>query len=284
MGIKAVEATNIMLASHTEATIIAVKWNDKGNCIAISHPDFTAMDLVPFGNTIAAAITGQNNIECTTTLDKKWHCIILNGVDTGKTDINEDIELTQFQGHRPEEILKELQTNNPSLATTTIMEARWLTCPENLREKAHSSVILTVSSQEDVDILLHHVRRVVMYGRLASFTRYQDMKPVKQCMVCWSYSHLKCNKDPKCRSCAGEHTETDHTCLECPTSEDNCKNCNHLPTKCANCKGPHPADDTKCPSRMAATGTTHTPPKGSHFLHSNPTSNINRDTPSTTSL
>ena len=284
MGIKAVEATNIALAPHTKATIIAVKWNDKGNCIAISHPDFTATDLVPFGNTIAAAITGQNVIECTATPDKKWHCIILNRVDTGKTDIDEDIELTQFQGHRPEEILKELQTNNPSLATMTIMEARWLTHPENLHEKTHSSVILTVSLQENVDILLCHVWRVVMYGRLASFAHYQDMKPVKQCTVCWSYGHLKCNKDPKYRSCAGKHTETDHTCLECPTSEDNHKNCNHLPTKCANCKGPHPADDTKCPSRMAATGTTRTPPKGGRFLHSNPTSNTNHDTHSATSL
>ncbi|KIM52265.1 hypothetical protein SCLCIDRAFT_11925 [Scleroderma citrinum Foug A] len=136
-GIKAVEATNIALAPHTEATIITVKWNDKGNCIAISHPDFTAMDLAPFGNTIAAAITGQNDIECTATPDKKWHCIILNGVDMGKTDIDKDIKLTQFQGRRPEEILKELWTNNPSLATTTIMEARWLTRPENLRRCRH---------------------------------------------------------------------------------------------------------------------------------------------------
>ena len=284
MGIKAVEATNAALAQHTKATIITVKWNDKGNCITISHPDFTASDLAPFGNTIAAIITGQDNIECTAILDRKWHRIIMNGVDTGKTDIDEDIELTQFQGRRPEEILKELQTNNPSLATTTITEARWLTHPENLREKTHSSVILTVSSQEDVNFLLRHVRRVVMYGRLASFTRYQDMKPVKQCTNCWSYGHIKCNKDPKCRTCAGEHTETDHTCLECPTSEDNRKNCNHLPMKCANCKGPHPADDTKCPSRMAITGTTRTPPKGGRLLRNNPTSNNNRDTPGAISL
>ena len=283
-GMRAVEATNAALARHTKATIIAVKWNDKGNCIAISHPDFTATDLVPFGNTIAAVITGQDDIECTATPDRKWHRIILNGVDTGKTDIDEDIELTQFQGRHPEEILKELQTNNPSLATTTITEARWLTRPENLHEKTHSSVILTVSSQEEVDILLRHVRRVVMYGRLASFARYQDTKPVKQCTVCWSYGHLKCNKDPKCRSCAGEHTETDHTCLECPTPGDSRKNCNHLPVKCANYKGPHPADDTRCPSRMATAGTTRTPPKGGRLLRSNPTSNNTRDTHEATSL
>ena len=283
-GIKAVEAANVALAQHTKATVIAVKWNDKGNCIAISHPDYTATDLVPFGNIIAAVITGQNDIECSATPDQKWHRVILNGVDTGRMDIDEDIELTQFQGRRPEEILKELQTNNPSLATTTITEARWLTRPENLREKTHSSVILTVSSQEDVDILLRYVRRVVMYGRLASFTRYQDTKPVKQCTNCWSYGHLKCNKDPKCRSCAGEHTETDHTCMECPTSEDNRENCTHLPTKCANCKGPHPADDTKCPSRMAVTGTTRAPPKGGRLLRNNPTSNNTRDTPNITSI
>jgi len=131
MGMRAVEATNAALARHTKATIIAAKWNDKGNCIAISHPDFTATDLVLFGNTIATIITGQDDIKCTATPDRKWHWIILNRVDTGKTDIDKDIELTQFQGCHPEEILKELQTNNPSLAMTTIMEARWLTCCES---------------------------------------------------------------------------------------------------------------------------------------------------------
>ena len=64
-GMKAVEAANAALAQHgTKASIIAVKWNDKGNCIVISHPSLTATDLEPFGNVIAAAITGKNNIAC----------------------------------------------------------------------------------------------------------------------------------------------------------------------------------------------------------------------------
>ena len=98
-GMKAVEATNVALAPLTKGTIIAVKWNDKGNCIVISHPDYNATDLEPFGNTIATALTGIPNIECITTPDRKWHRVILNGVDTGKSDIDEDIELSHFQGH-----------------------------------------------------------------------------------------------------------------------------------------------------------------------------------------
>ena len=219
-GMKAVEATNAALAQHTKASIIMVKWNDKGNCIAISHPDFTAMDLVPYGNVIAAAITSKHNITCTAIPDKRWHRVILNRVDTGKSDIDEDIELSHFQGRQSDEILKELQANNPSLATISITEARWLTRLEKLHEKSHSSIVLTTLSQEDIDLLIHHVWRVVMYGRLVSFSRYQDTKPIKQCTTCWAYGHLKCSKEPKCRTCASNHSEDDHACLECPSSED----------------------------------------------------------------
>ena len=72
-GMKAVEATNAALAPTTNVTIIVVKWNDKGNCIIISHPDYSATDLAPFGNIIATAITGIPNIECIATPDRKWH-------------------------------------------------------------------------------------------------------------------------------------------------------------------------------------------------------------------
>ena len=272
-GMKAVEAANAALTPHTKASIIAVKWNDKGNCIAITHPDYNATDLEPFGNIIATAITGTDNIECTATPDRKWHRIILNGVDTGKLDIDDDIELSHFQGRHSSDILKELKTNNPSLATISITEARWLTRPETLREKSHSSTILTVSSQEDVELLMRHIRRVIMYGRLASFSRYQDTKPIKQCLTCWAYGHLKCNKGPKCRTCAGDHKESDHTCLECPQSENNHTQCTHMPSKCANCNGQHPADDTRCPTRIALIGTTRTPTKGGRLHNNTPTSN-----------
>ena len=269
---KAVEAVNATLTQHTKASIIAVKWNDKGNCVVISHPNFTAADLEPHGNIIAAAITGMNDITCIASLDKKWHRVILNGVDTGKSDIDEDIELSNFQGRQSNDILKELQANNPSMATIHTTEARWLTRPEKLREKSHSSIVLTVSSQEDIEHLLRHTRRVFMYGRLASFSRYQDTKPVKQCMNCWSFDHLKCNKEPKCRSCAGDHATDLHTCQECPASTDKRENCSHLPNKCVNCDGPHPANDTTCPSRIAHAGTTRTSSKGGRPHHKPPTS------------
>ena len=153
-GMKAVEAANAALSPHTKVNIIAVKWNDKGNCIVITHPDYNATDLEPYGSIVASAITETNDVECITTPDRKWHWIILNGVDTDKSDIDEDIELSHFQGRHSGDILKELRTNNPSLATISITEARWLTRLETLCEKSHSSTILTVSSQEDVELLM----------------------------------------------------------------------------------------------------------------------------------
>ena len=107
-GMKAVEAANAALSPHTKVNIIAVKWNDKGNCIVITHPDYNATDLEPYDSIVASAITETNDVECITTPDRKWHRIILNGVDTDKSDIDEDIELSHFQGRHSGDILKEL--------------------------------------------------------------------------------------------------------------------------------------------------------------------------------
>lgn len=185
-------------------------------------------------------------------------------MDTGKSDIDDIQDLNDFHGRSASELEDELLTQNPFMASIQLMEPpRWIAHPESLRQKAHSSIVLTVSSQEEVDFLLG-VGGAFMFGRYTTIKRYQDTKPVKQCTTCWSFDHFsaRCNSLPKCRSCAGPHREESHVCNECPNTAKAQKGCTHMPIRCANCDGDHPADNVNCPTRQIAVGTTRSAPGG----------------------
>ncbi|KAL4065130.1 hypothetical protein J3A83DRAFT_4099848 [Scleroderma citrinum] len=113
-----------------------------------------------------------------------------------------------------------------------------------MTQKMHSSVTLTVSSQEEVDYLLCHIGGLFMFGKYAMLTHFQDMKQVHQCTKCWGFDHYtsQCNRRGTCCICAGPHTEDTHTCTNCPPTAKTQKGCQHHPMKCMNCKGNHPAN------------------------------------------
>ncbi|KAI6152896.1 hypothetical protein EDD17DRAFT_1490750 [Pisolithus thermaeus] len=140
---------------------------------------------------------------------------------------------------------------------------RWITHPETLHHKVHSSIILTVSSQEEVDFLLN-VGGAFMFGCYTTIKHYQDTKPVRQCMTCWSFDHLtaRCTSSPKCCTCAGPHKEDSHICNECPDMAKAQKGCTHIPICCTNCNGDHPTDNVNCLMRRIAFSTTQTAPIG----------------------
>lgn len=267
---KTIDAINTSLKGITNATVVAIKWNDKGNCIVIAHPSFTAEDLLPHEGVIGAALLGDSTREFTAVPDKKWHRILLNGVDTGKADLDTDdvMEMDQFEGRQGQGIQHELKAVNPCLANVNFTEnPRWLTRPEILRQKMHSTVILTVSSQEEVEYLMTHVGGVFMFGRYATFSRYQDTKPIRQCLGCWSFDHhtSQCRTEPSCRVCAGPHHESAHSCEECPQTAKAQKGCSHHSVRCTNCGETHVADHKSCTYRkaiMASTRTAHITSKG----------------------
>lgn len=226
-------------------TVNGIKWNTKGNCIVITHPNYTADDLLPFKDAFADLIVGNSNYSATP--DKEWFRILLNSVDTGKSDTE---ELMEFKPQTGAEVLYEMKTNNPSVHNITFkVEPLWMAKPETLKHKYHSTMLLTVSSQEEINYLLKHIGGVFLFGRYTSFSCFQDLKPVHQCNWCWTFDHhtSKCTNPPRCRVCAGNHAESVHTCNSCPSTAKAQKGCDHLLIKCVNCGGAHMADSTKCP-------------------------------------
>ncbi|KAL4062959.1 hypothetical protein V8B97DRAFT_1843936, partial [Scleroderma yunnanense] len=105
----------------------------------------------------------------------------------------------------------------------------WIAQLEALAMKMHSSIILTVSLQEEVDYLLCHVGGLFMFGKYTTLTCFQDTKPICQCMHCWGFDHYmsQCNKGDTCCICTSSHTEDKHTCLECSPTAKAQKGCQH---------------------------------------------------------
>ena len=114
-------------------------------------------------------------------------------------------------------------------------------------------------------------KRLLWGNSLAAFAQYcplhayQDRPPIKQCKYCWGWDHKaeKCQEVTRCRLCAGEHKEEEHTnkpdCQKCIALEVSNgmaidrKQCTHN-LHCVNCsmathitEKDHPADARRCP-------------------------------------
>ncbi|KAI6135891.1 Endonuclease/exonuclease/phosphatase [Pisolithus thermaeus] len=215
-GKEIVKIINSSLKQKTKASVVVVKWNDKGNCIVIAHPSFTAEDLLPYNEDIAKSLLDHRALDgWTARPDKKWHRVLIHGVDTSKSDIDDIQDLNDFRGHSASELEDELLTQNPFMAGIHLMEPpRWIAHPETLRQKMHSSIVLTVSSQEEVDFLLNvggafivmaYVRRrndftVTLRSDLASDADLQilqiDQPPHMPIIVANVYNQ-RANNDPQ---------------------------------------------------------------------------------------
>ena len=75
---------NSILRSNKETKdlqILGIRYNMKGNCIAIAHPDTPVEKLKAHTDKFANIIAGNSSI--TAQLDTKWAHVALHSVDTG---------------------------------------------------------------------------------------------------------------------------------------------------------------------------------------------------------
>ncbi|KAF8588026.1 hypothetical protein K439DRAFT_1291299, partial [Ramaria rubella] len=77
-------------------------------------------------------------------------------------------------------------------------------------------------------------RGIFMFRHRASTRAYVDIPPLRYCSNCWLLDHptRACQRKPRCRLCAGEHTETNHECNLCGSIGSTCE---HTVTKCVHC-------------------------------------------------
>jgi len=135
----------------------------------------------------------------------------------------------------------ELETFNEGLALAST--PRYLTKPENRMEKVHSSCVIAMRDQGYLKRLLRY--GICIFGRQHKVEQYWAARPTDQCKHCqkFGHHHERCKNPPVCGICADpHHTTKTHACLNC-TSHTGCE---HKPSKCANCGGPHRSNSKDC--------------------------------------
>lgn len=247
------ERINAILQSSADTkdlSVVGIKFNAKGNCIAIAHPDTPVEKLITHVNRFASVVAGKSTVNAHP--DTKWTQVVLNRVDTGQL----------FMG-RPwtrEELAEEFNRALSSEGITSMIgQPRWMAHADVLNTKRHASVVITLQSQEDADRLSQEIGGLMVFGKFAKTGRYTDKRPLRQCKYCWKYNHYQQMCKPEnlsCRLCSGPHPEHAHKCGDCDK-----RDCQHIPLKCVNCGEAHPSDYAQCNARRAAIGSERMVPR-----------------------
>lgn len=227
--------------------VVGIKFNAKGNCIAIAHPDTPVEKLATHIDKFSKVIAGKSAVNAQP--DIAWTHIVLHHVDTGQQNTGQQWTRNELT----EEFSQALAAEG---ITTMTGQLRWMAHPDVLKSKHHASVVITLRSQDDADRLLHDIGGLMVFGKFARTGHYVDKRPLKQCKTCWCYDHYQqtCKQEnPICRLCSGQHHERSHKCKLC----DKC-DCQHLPLKCNNCGEAHPSDYSQCNARQIAVGSEWT--------------------------
>lgn len=264
---------NAILKSNVDTKdlrVIGVKFNAKGNCVAIAHPNTPIEKLVTHVDKFAKVVAGNSAVNAHP--DTKWAHVILNRVDTGL--------IYSGRTWTRDELTDEF--NQALLAegiTSMIGQPRWMAQPDVLKTKHHASVVLTVRSQEEADKLLHEIGGLMIFGDFVKIGRYSDKRPLKQCKQCWRYDHYQqtCKQEgPTCRLCSGPHHDRSHKCRQCDK-----RDCQHIPFNCVNCNEAHPSDYSQCNVRRTTVGSDRTTPHvtvgGRKTVMKEPTAGTNND-------
>ncbi len=244
------ERINAILQSSADTKdlcVVGVKFNAKGNCVAIAHPDTSVEKLITHVDRFASVVAGKSSVNAHP--DTKWTQIVLNRVDTGL--------LYRGRPWTREELANEFNRALSSEGITSMVgQPRWMAHPDVLGTKHHASVVITLQSQNDADKLSQEIGGLMVFGDYAKTGRYTDKRPLRQCKQCWRYDHYQQTCKPEnlaCRLCSGPHPEQSHKCRQCDKHD-----CHHLPLKCVNCGEAHPSNYSQCNARRAVIGSERT--------------------------
>lgn len=137
----AVNAINERLAAADDSKhlrVVAVRFNEKSNCVVITREDQTAAELQQHEQKFLSVLAGPG-ATAKTLLDKPWYKIQINGVDTGKDE---------GKLYTSDEIWEELRLNNPSLEKVSLLHPpRWMRTEGDLADLRASSVVLAFRTE-----------------------------------------------------------------------------------------------------------------------------------------
>ncbi|KAJ3979349.1 hypothetical protein F5890DRAFT_1421491 [Lentinula detonsa] len=257
--------------------VATAKWNFNGNLVISTLAGQSAGPLEPFFDDLHEFYTTTAQTPQDTKLNQVWYKVIVDGVSTGtQWRLNSGIAP---RPHNPAELKEELILYNPALAGVNFaLDPRFVVPATELTHKRESSIQFAVTDHQTADNIIKN-KTLNLFGKACKTRRYQDRRPSSpQCRKCKALGHKedKCQNQPRCALCGGDHTETQHT-LQCGSCKANPQyiegdfdedtiekgiigQCTHN-LRCVNCsdknlEATHSATSRNCPERIRAMGSS----------------------------
>jgi hypothetical protein len=219
--------------------IAGVELSKNNNLILTCIKGCTAKEMMEVQNIWRNTLCNHQDIK----MDEKWIKILAHQVPTFLNNL--PITMEQLQ--------QDIQMFNPGIKLQTC--PRWLVTNPYEKGKQHSSVVLSLPSQEAAKSILKS--GLFIFGTSVRVAKYIDSRPDTQCRNCLRFGHVQqsCRKEPRCNICAKPHSTNNHICNQCTSIGSICE---HTVLKCGNCDGPHMANSRTCPSYLALKATSST--------------------------
>jgi hypothetical protein len=212
--------------------VTSATYNSVGTLILTTREDCTNGDVLKHKDEIFKDLKKIDSAIQAPKKDEKWAKVIVHGVPTGAVDDG---------AAGMNDLKQEIEQMNPSIKLVTT--PRWLTKPEQRKDKGFSSVVIAVQSHKEAEPILK--KSLWLFNRQLKTARYLAVKPTDQCGKCQGFGHhaIRCVEAAKCQICAAKHETRLHVCNTC---QKRGKPCSHGELKCANCGEKHKANDPTC--------------------------------------
>lgn len=224
-----------LMQTQCKAKVLTVQPSMAGNPVIVVEEKHKAEDLLPFSNTIYAAIFGdRTDDEFMAYVDRPRFEVKINYCPTTSYD---NQQLTA------DSVWASIQENDSRLRDIKPMcEPRWIR-KERIESGARRGTILVALASEAGAQQVLKAEQSVAFGESVTFDRYEKRPIVKYCAWCASLNHTttRCTKS-KCQICTSEeHTTANHP--------------DDTPEKCINCGGEHQAKYRNCAKRLQKLGS-----------------------------
>jgi hypothetical protein len=224
----ALRTVNRALVGHPDVTVppLYTAYVSRTNALVFTAgPRHRGRDYEPFLGIIRNALAEIPTVSAH--VSQLWSRYVINGIPTTTT---------------PDDAREEIEWLYP--AAKLAKAPRWLTTAENRREKAASSMVITLVGRTKLSQML-------LFNRECDVREYIPFRDTTQCSRCQRFGHpaALCKATPACAVCAQPHLTHQHPCdiPGCPKG----RRCAHPPLCCALCQQPHKATDRLCPAFLA---------------------------------
>ena len=222
------------IKAPSNAIIISITQNLRGNFVILTRDDCKAETLLPYKETLEKKIKEADPTVEGLRQQETWAKVMVHGISL--LDFKDTQEGMQT-------LKEEIEQCNSNITLMNL--PRYMSKPEARVGKLATSAVVAVRTEAEANKML--LGGLMIGGKRCKTEKYFASRPTDQCSTCQGFGHhwQKCRKEARCRICSEQHKTTEHECKQCPQLKG--KHCSHTTLKCINCQGNHRASDPVCP-------------------------------------